>query len=64
MDKESLNTPLADFFVTICDLVYFYTSLAYSKDLLLFVAVEKIIIRSTIDTIYQLFTDKSWIKAL
>jgi hypothetical protein len=38
---------LAGFFVTICDLVYFYTSLAYSTDLLIYVAAEQIIIRST-----------------
>jgi hypothetical protein len=32
---ESFKSPsLAGFFVTICDLVYFYTSLAHSKDLL------------------------------
>jgi hypothetical protein len=38
---------LAGFFVTICDFVYFYTSLAYSTDLLIWVAAEEIIIRST-----------------
>jgi hypothetical protein len=33
---ESFKSPsLAGVFVTICDLVYFYTSLAYSKDLLI-----------------------------
>jgi hypothetical protein len=42
---ESFESPvLADFFVTICNLVYFYTSQAYSTDLL---TVEQIIIRST-----------------
>jgi hypothetical protein len=63
------------FFVTICDLVYFYTSLAYSTDSLIYIAAEQIIIRSTFDSAQvtktvtvthfcQLFTDKSLLKSV
>jgi hypothetical protein len=49
MDIKSLKSPfLAGFVVTFSDLVYFYTSLAYSTDLLIYVAVEQIIIRNTL----------------
>jgi hypothetical protein len=45
---KSFKIPsLAVFFVAICELIYFYTSLAYSTDLLIYVAVEQIINRST-----------------
>jgi hypothetical protein len=45
---ESFKSPsLSGFFVTICGFVYFYTSLAYLADLLILVAAEQIIIRST-----------------
>jgi hypothetical protein len=44
---ESFKSPfLSGSFVTICDLDYFYTSLAYSTDLLIKVVVEQISIRS------------------
>jgi hypothetical protein len=48
---ESFKNPsLSGYLMTVCDFVYFYTSLPYSYNLLIYVAAEQIIIKSTFDS--------------
>jgi hypothetical protein len=70
MVRKSFENPsVAGFFVTICDLfvtylrpicVYFHTSLKYSTDLLILVAVEQIFIRRTFASGGYYFTYNFW----